>query len=117
MKKSSLYYKKATLILYPLHVQLGRAYSLCADSQREGGYSKDAIDNLLKAYSIDNNISHLMTIANIYDEKLSDRKNAIIYYKSFLDKLPESKFPFHSDYIENIRKRLDYLEKEAAKRI
>ncbi|HUX95207.1 MAG TPA: hypothetical protein VMV47_05680 [Bacteroidales bacterium] len=121
-RESILFYKKAGKILYPFHIQLAYTYFQCAASQADAGFNVEAIENLRKAYAIDDNISYLMTIANLYDEKLGDKKNAVIYYRSFIDKLknPLNKeqylnAPFPPEYIEKIMKRLEYLEKENAR--
>jgi len=51
-----------------------------------------------------------MIIANLYDEKLNDIPKAIYYYELFLDNLKTARMPFGTDYIESVKKRLDYLK-------
>ena len=120
-KKSILYYKKAAKILYPFHIQLAYTYLQCSSSLSAEGSNVEAIEYLSKAYAIDNNMSYLMTIANLYDEKLGDKKNAVIYYRRFIDRLKDPlnkdqflNSPFPPEYIEKVIKRLEYLEKENA---
>ena len=86
MKNSASYYKKAIKILYPINIQLGYTYSLCAESQKSYDANKDAIDSYLKAYAINKEPGNLLSIANIYDEKLNDKENAI----NFCNKLNEN---------------------------
>ena len=56
-----------------------------------------------------------MIIANLYDEKLKDRKNAIYYYQKFLDNLETLKMNFSPKYIETIKKRLEFLKNSPTK--
>ena len=109
------YYKKAVKILMPLHIQLGRTYYLCAIVLQNAGLFKDAIDYYNRALEIDKNINVLMVIANLYDEELNDRENAIKYYRTFLERIKGSEIAFPPEYIEQVKKRLEYLEKEKAK--
>jgi tetratricopeptide (TPR) repeat protein len=110
MKNSVFFYKKAIKIVLPLNIQLGYTYSLCAESQKSNGANKDAIDSYLKSYSINKEPGILLSIANIYDEKLSDKKNAINYYQNFLDKVNNSKMNFTPEYILNVKRRMEYLK-------
>jgi tetratricopeptide (TPR) repeat protein len=113
-KRSVLYYKKAVKILLPLHIQLGKTYFLIAQSLQGPGLIKEAIDYYNKAYEIDHNISVLMIIANLYDEALNDRQNAIKYYRIFLEREKGSKMSYPPEYIDKVKKRLEYLEKQKA---
>ncbi|MBI5008089.1 MAG: hypothetical protein HZB98_00195, partial [Bacteroidia bacterium] len=114
-KNGVFYYKKAVKILMPLHIQLGRTYFLCALVLQDDNLFKDAIDYYNRALEIDHNINVLMVIANLYDEELNDRDNAIKYYRTFLERIKGSEIAFPSEYIEQVKKRLEYLEKEKAK--
>lgn len=100
----------------PLHIQLGRTYFLIALSLQDAGSFKDAIDYYNKALEIDHNISVLMIIANLYDEALNDRENAIKYYRIFLEREKGSKIAYPPEYLDKVKKRLEYLEKEKAKK-
>lgn len=115
-KNGVFYYKKAANILMPLHIQLGRTYFLCALVLQDEGLFKDAIDYYNRALEIDHNISVLMIIANLYDEALIDRDNAIKYYRIFLERIKGSEIAYPPEYIDKIKKRLEYLEKEKAKK-
>jgi tetratricopeptide (TPR) repeat protein len=114
-KNGVFYYKKAVQILMPLHIQLGRTYYLCAIVLQNAGLFKDAIDYYNRALEIDHNINVLMMIANLYDEELNDRDNSIKYYRTFLERIKGSEIAFPPEYIEQVKKRLEYLEKEKAK--
>jgi tetratricopeptide (TPR) repeat protein len=115
-KSGVLYYKKAVTILMPLHIQLGRTYFLCALVFQNAGLFKDAIDYYNRALEIDQNVSVLMVIANLYDESLNDRANAIKYYRIFLERIKGSEVAYPPEYINQIKKRLEYLENEKAKK-
>ena len=73
------------------------------------------LNTTTKPLKIDHNINVLMVIANLYDEELNDSNNAIKYYRTFLDRIKGSEIAFPPEYIEQVKKRLDYLEKEKAK--
>jgi tetratricopeptide (TPR) repeat protein len=111
-KSSILFYKKAVKTLLPLHLQLGKTYFLCAQSMQDAGYNKDAVNSYKRAFEIDYNINNLMIIANLYDEKLGDKVNAIKYYRTFLESIKGSEIAYPSDYVDQIRKRLEYLVKQ-----
>jgi len=111
-KNGVFYYKKAAGILIPLHIQLGRTYFLCALVLQDEGLFKDAIDYYNRALEIDQNISVIMIIANLYDEALNDRNNAIKYYRIFLERIKGSEIVYPPEYIDKVKKRLEYLEQQ-----
>ncbi len=111
-KNGVFYYKKAVKILMPLHIQLGRTYFLCALVLQDDSLFKDAIDYYNRAIEIDHNINVLMVIANLYDEALNDRNNAIKYYRTFLERIKGSEIAFPPEYIDQVKKRLEYLEQK-----
>jgi hypothetical protein len=76
---------------------------------------QNALTNYLKAQTRYPDPNNYMKIANIYDDKLDDKKNSIINYQLFLDNLKDAKMTYTSDYIESIRKRLNYLKEEISK--
>jgi hypothetical protein len=53
-----------------------------------------------------------MVIANLYDEALNDRNNAIKYYRTFLERIKGSEIAFPPEYIDQVKKRLEYLEQK-----
>jgi len=110
MKNSIYYYKKVQNILRPIYSQVGLTHYLCADSQRDNGSYKEAIDSYLRAYAINSDPNINMIIANIYDEKLNNKGRAITYYQRFLNTWKSSKMKFPPSYIEKIEKRLEYLK-------
>jgi tetratricopeptide (TPR) repeat protein len=115
MKNSIYYYKKVQNILRPIYSQVGLTHYLCADSQRDNGSYKDAIDSYLRAYAINSDPNINMIIANIYDEKLNNKERAITYYQRFLNTQKSSKMKFPQAYIEKIEKRLEYLKNRPPK--
>ncbi|HBZ20018.1 MAG TPA: hypothetical protein DEO60_02730 [Bacteroidales bacterium] len=115
MKSSIYFYKKVQEILRPIYSQVGLTHYLCADSQRDNGNYKDAIDSYLKAFAINSDPNINMIIANIYDEKLNNKGRAISYYQRFLNSQKSSKMKFPPAYIEKIEKRLEYLKKSPVK--
>ncbi len=109
--KNSIYYYKRTLkILTPAVQQTEIATIMLAESQKKGGLYKEAIDSYKNALKISTDVKLYMLIANIYDEKLNDSKNAIFYYELFLEKVKTAKINFKSDYIESVRKRIQFLK-------
>jgi tetratricopeptide (TPR) repeat protein len=115
MKNSIYYYKKVQDILRPIYSQVGLTHYLCAESQRDNGNYKDAIDSYLKAFAINSDPNINMIIANIYDEKLNNKEKAITYYQRFLNSQKSSKMKFSPAYIEKIEKRVEYLKKSPAR--
>jgi len=115
MKSSIYYYNRAIKILTPVEKQLGLTYVLHGDSHYSNGRYQDAVTSYLKAQNRWTDPNNYMKIANIYDEKLNNTHNAINYYQKFLDNLKDAKTTFTSEYIESIKKRLDYLKKELSK--
>lgn len=115
MKSSITFYKKVIEILTPVNAQLGYTYSLYAESQKSNGMYKEAIASFLKSQQINNNPNNYMIIANLYDEKLKDRMNAINYYQKYLDNLGTFKVKSAPEYVETIKKRLEYLKNNPIK--
>lgn len=115
LKNSIYYYKRAINILTPINTQLGLTFTLCAESQKDNQDYREAIDNYLKAYSINKDPNISMIIANIYDEKLNDKERAIYYYQRFLNTQKNSKMNFSAEYIEKVEKRLEFLKKPPSK--
>jgi len=115
MKNSIYYYNRVIKILTPVNLQLGLTYVLYAESQKSNVMYQDAIASYLKAQSIKSDPNIYMIIANIYDEKFNDKEKAIYYYQKFLDNFKNSKMNFTPDYVETIKKRLEFLKKNPTK--
>jgi tetratricopeptide (TPR) repeat protein len=109
------YYKKEINILLPVNGQLGYTYYLYAESQKAAGLFKEAIASYLRSQQISNNPNNYMIIANLYDDKLKDRSNAINYYQKYLDILSTQMPGFSPEYVESIKKRLEYLKTNPVK--
>jgi tetratricopeptide (TPR) repeat protein len=114
LKSSVYYYRKTIDILMPVNRQLGLTYVLYAESQKGNEEFKNAIASYLKGYAINPDPNLLMIIANMYDEKLKNKERAIYYYQRFLNTHKGSKTKFRPEYIEKIRKRLEFLKKPVA---
>jgi tetratricopeptide (TPR) repeat protein len=112
---SVYYYNRAIKILTPVEKQLSLTYGLKGDSYYYMNDYQNALTNYLKAQTRYPDPNNYMKIANIYDDKLDDKKNSIINYQLFLDNLKDAKMTYTSDYIESIRKRLNYLKEEISK--
>jgi tetratricopeptide (TPR) repeat protein len=109
--KNSIYFYKRTLkILTPALQQTEISNVMLAESQKKGGLYKDAIDSYINALKTSPDVNLYIIIANIYDEKLSDTKNAIHYYELFLEKLKTVKMNFKSEYVDSVRKRVQFLK-------
>ena len=84
-------------------------YFKIAECQNRAGLFREAITNYLAAQEYMKNPSIYMIIANIYDEKLHDSPHAIIYYKKYLDANENFALRASPDYVEKIRKGMEYL--------
>jgi len=112
LKLSNYYYNRAIKILTPVEKQLGLTYGLNGDSYYYNEDFRDAVICYLNAQTRYPDPNNYMKIANTYDDKLNDKKNSIIYYQMFLENLKDAKRTYTAEYIEAIKKRLDYLKKE-----
>jgi tetratricopeptide (TPR) repeat protein len=109
-KNSIYYYKRVLKLLSPISQQMSIAYVMLAEVQKRSGLYQEAINTYLNAQKTGFDPNLYMIVANLYDEKLHDIPKAIIYYQLFLDTLKNAKMNFKSDYIEKIKKRLDFLK-------
>ena len=107
---SICYYNKAIGILTPATVQLGLTYILTGESQKENGMFGDAIKSYKAAMKFKPDPNLYMIMANLYDDKLNDRKNAIYYYQKFLENIKDSKMNFTPEYSETVKKRIEFLK-------
>jgi hypothetical protein len=87
---------------------------MVAENQKQAGLNKAAIDSYLKAQVYVNDPNLYMIIGNIYDEKLNNPQKAIYYYQLFLDNLKNARMTFTADYIDAIKKRVEYLKNPEA---
>lgn len=115
MKKSIYYYEKVIKILSPINVQTGLSYILLAESLKADGKYKEAMDAYNKGQQLKPDPNVYMIMANIYDEQLNDRKNALRYYQLFIDNLKSVKKAFSDEYIESVKKRIQYLKENPGK--
>jgi len=108
-KNNIRYYTRTIRLISPVENTARYTYLLLAESLKADGQYQRAIDNYLKVqrFSIDPNI--YMIVANIYDEQLNDKEKALQYYDLFLGVFKKSTTGFKSDYIDAIRKRIEYL--------
>ena len=107
---SIYYYEREIGILSPVCAQLGFTYMLIAESQKESGMYKAAIDSYLMAMNLKPDPNMYMIIANLYDNKLNDTDKAIRYYQKFLANYRKSKMKFTPEYIESVKKRVEFLK-------
>jgi len=115
LKSSTYYYHRAITLLRPLKQQLGKTYVLYGDSQSSSADYKNAIESYLTAQDEWSDPNNFIKIANIFDDKLNDRENSIIYYQKYLDNLKNSRSSPSTTYVESVQKRLDFLKKNSPK--
>ncbi len=109
-KKSASYYRQIIRNVEPFVWQSATTYIFLAESLKSDGQYTAAIEAYLKSQKTRSDPSITMIIANLYDEKLNDVQNAILYYEQFLDYYQDSKMPYRPDYVESVRKRLALLK-------
>jgi tetratricopeptide (TPR) repeat protein len=115
MQNSIYYYKREIDILTPISEQLGLTYVLYAESQKANGIYLKAIKSYLKAQNLKPDPNLYMIIANLYDNKLNDKKKAIYYYQKFLDNAKYSKEKISPVYKETVKQRLEFLKMKPLK--
>ena len=115
MKKSIYYYEKVLKFLSPYHQTTRLTYILLAESLKEDGQYKIALNNYLKAQQIKVDPNIYMIMANIYDEQYDDKKNALRYYQLYLDHLKTSGGMVSQGYLDAIKKRMEYLKENQGK--
>jgi len=110
LKRSIYYYERVLKLLSPYNLTTRLTYILLAESLKEDRQYKNALNNYNKAQQIkiDPNIYWIM--ANIYDEQMDDKKNAIRYYQLYLDNLKLAGGTVSLEAIEAIRKRMEFLK-------
>ncbi len=110
LENSIIYYTKVVNALTPSVQRLGISYLMVAENQKQAGLNKAAIDSYLKAQVYVNDPNLYMIIGNIYDEKLNNPQKAIYYYQLFLDNLKNARMNFSYEYVDAIKKRVEYLK-------
>lgn len=108
-KKSIKYYNKVLKLLSPIAKQIDYTNVLLADSYRDSSLYNEALNYYSKSLNSKYTARICMTIANIYDEKLKNYDKAISYYQLFLNNLQQNEVALGDIYIENVKKRLDWL--------
>lgn len=108
-KKSIIYYEKVLKLLNIFNRQIDYTNTLIADSYRDSSLYNEAIKYYNKSLNSKYTARICMTIANIYDEDLKNYDKAISYYQLFMNNLDKSEFNLGPVYIENVKKRLDWL--------
>lgn len=109
-EKAILFYEKAAEAIKPAADRLGITYLLMAETQKATGQYRKAIETYLRAQKYVNDPNLYMIIGNIYDEKMNSPKLAIQYYQLFLDNLRNARMTFSKEYVESIRKRVEWLK-------
>jgi tetratricopeptide (TPR) repeat protein len=108
--RSAYYYRYQIKALAPQVSRLGLNYFLLAEVLKSDKKYSEAISEYLKSQEYRNDNSVYGIIANLYDEKLKDKPQAIRYYELYLRKLNASKEKYDPDYLASIRKRIDSLK-------
>lgn len=83
-------------------------YSEMADSYQELNKLKNCIANYQKSLFFKEDGLIYYSLANLYDTKLNDKKNALKYYKKYIDSKPPEK---QKDYITYVESRILELKK------
>jgi len=115
MKRSIYYYEKVLKILAPITNQTRLSQILLAESLKEDGQYREALNTYLKAQQIKPDPNIYMIMANIYDEQFNDKKSALRYYQLYLDNLKSGGGMVSREYLDAIMKRMEYLKEEMAK--
>jgi tetratricopeptide (TPR) repeat protein len=103
------FYKIYLRRIEPVEAELGLVNLLIAQEYREDNQNKKAVTAFIKSqeYRSDDNV--IMIIANLYDEKLNDSRNAIRYYEMWLNKTKKSS-DYDPKYIASVKARLEALK-------
>lgn len=109
---STRYYRKVIKALEEFRPPLGVTYLNLGQDQKSDSLYTEAISSYKRAYEVLKDPSVLMMIANVYDEELKDQQKALNYYKQFISSAGKNSFV--PEYMESIKKRIDYIEKKTA---
>lgn len=116
-RKSIKYFNKVLKLLEPVTAQIDYTNILIADAYRDSSLFTEAIKYYSKPFDKSYSARFCLTIANIYDEKLKNYDKAISYYQLFLNNLDKSEFAPLPEYVENVRKRLNWLVEQRDKKV
>jgi len=108
-RKSIKCYNKVLGILAVFAKQIDYTHVLIADSYKDSSLYNEAISHYAKSFNNKYSARICMTIAHIYDKNLNSSDKAIYYYQLFLNNLDKKEFMLGPDYVENVKKRLDWL--------
>ena len=86
----------------------GLYYAEMADTYNEMDQLKKTIGAYQKSLFFNENGMVYYTLANLYETKLKDKKNALKYYKKYLDTKPPEKEKAYVDYVQS---RISELKK------
>lgn len=108
-KKSIIYYNRVLKLLSTINRQTDYTYTLLADTYRDSSLYDEAIKYYNKSLSNKYSARVCLTIANLYDEKLKNFDKAISYYNLFLANQDKNEFALGPEYLEKLKKRLNWL--------
>ena len=114
-KKSIRYYNKVLELLSIFLKQADYTHILIADSYKDSSLFKDAITRYTISFNNKYTARICMTLAHIYDKELKNYDKAIYYYQLFLNNPGKNEFSLGPVYIQNVKKRLDYLVEQKKK--
>lgn len=107
--KSIKCYNRVLNILSNFAKQIDYTHILIADSYKDSTLYNEAISHYVKSFNNKYSARICMTIAHIYDKNLNNSDKAIYYYQLFLNNFDKKEFIPSPDYVENVKKRLDWL--------
>jgi tetratricopeptide (TPR) repeat protein len=110
LKNSAYYYRSIIGNLEPVLMQLSFNYVSLAEILKSDNLYNEAITAYLKGQEIRPDVNIYMIVANVYDKNLNDIPKAIHYYQMFLDNAKNTRIRYGTDYIESIRKRVEFLK-------
>jgi tetratricopeptide (TPR) repeat protein len=109
--KASIFFYNAFLNrIAPVETQLGLGNLLIAEEYKEDNQSRKAVSAYVRSQVFRSDDNVIMIIANLYDEKLKDSRNAIRYYELWLNRIKKSTDKYDPKYITSVKARLDALK-------
>lgn len=115
LKSSAFYYRHIINTLIPSIRLLSHFYVSLGETLRADGLYNESISAYLKGQTYGPDINITLIVANIYDEKLNNIPKAIQYYQLFFDNLKNNDTLYKLNYVESVKKRLDYLKQQQQK--
>jgi tetratricopeptide (TPR) repeat protein len=110
-EKSVLFYEKSIQLLTPTLTNINKCYFFLAINYYDRGEYSKAIEYYKKSLNMVYDPGTCLQIARIYDEKLNNYGNAIIYYQRFMDEPKTKGYSMAPGLIDTVEKRLDWLKK------